>query len=159
MTQLIDLIEDISIFNKTKDGEDYYYSARSFRQTDEFTIEAICHISRNIDEFMIKTNLGYVTFEDVIVSYDRIYKIRFLSIDPINNLCECTCESSIDTDSIDVFAFNYDKKYRNELKRQVAQDLALFPDPDRPLDKLNQVFIKLKNLEFIEDSSEVVKIK
>ena len=159
MTQLIDLIEDISIFNKTKDGGDYYYSARSFRQTDEFTIEAICHISRNIGEFMIKTNLDYATFEDVIVSYDRIYKIRFLSIDPINHVCECTCESSIDTDSIEVYASNYETKYQDALKRQVAQELVLFPEANRPANKLDQVIVDLKALEFSKDSSEVTKIK
>ena len=151
MTQLIDLIEDIKIFRKTEDHKDYYSSAQSFRQIDESTIEAIYHINYYMGEFMIRSNLRYITFEDVIASYDRIYKIRFLSIDPINNICECTCESSIDSNSIEVYASNYDKKYQNELKRQVEQDLVLFPDPNRPTDKLNQVIIELKNLEFIED--------
>lgn len=158
MTQLIDLIEDIKIFNRTEDRKDYYSSARSFRQIDESTIEAICHFSRHIGEFMIRSNIRWITFEDVIASYDRIYKIRFLSIDPINNIYECTCESAIDADSIEVYASNYDKKYQNELKRQVAQDMALFLDPNRPADKLDQVIIELKDLEFIENSSEAIKI-
>lgn len=154
MTQLIDLIEDISIFRKTEDSKDYYSGARSFRQIDKSTIEAVCHVYRSIDDFTIKTNLNDVTIKDVSVSYNRIYTIRFLSVDLINNVCECTCESYIDTDSIEVYAFNYEKKYRNELERQVTQQLESIPDPDRPTDKLDQVIIELKNLEFIEDSSD-----
>lgn len=155
MTQLIDLIEDIEIFRKTEAHNDYYSSARSFRQIDESTIEAICHIYRRIDEFTIRTNLSDVTIKDIHVHYDRIYKIRCLSIDLINNICECTCESYIDTDSIEVYAFNYEKKYRNELERQVTQQLESIPDPERPVDKLNKVYVKLKDLEFIEDSSDL----
>lgn len=155
MTQLIDLIEEVDIFDKTKDLKNYYSRARSFRQIDKSTIEAVCHVYRRIDDFTIKTNLSDVTIEDVSVSYNRIYTIRFLSVDLINNVCECTCESYIDTDSIDVYAFKYDKKYRNELERQVTQRLESIPDPERPADKLNKVYIKLKNLEFIEDSSDL----
>lgn len=155
MTQLIDLIEDISIFRKTEDSKDYYSGARSFRQIDKSTIEAVCHVYRSIDDFTIKTNLNDVTIKDVSVSYNRIYTIRFLSVDLINNVCECTCESYIDTDSIEVYAFNYEKKYRNELERQVTQQLELIPDPERPVDKLNKVYVKLKDLEFIEDSSDL----
>lgn len=155
MTQLIDLIEDISIFRKTEDSKDYYSGARSFRQIDKSTIEAVCHVYRSIDDFTIKTNLNDVTIKDVSVSYNRIYTIRFLSVDLINNVCECTCESYIDTDSIEVYAFNYEKKYRNELERQVTQQLESIPDPERPVDKLNKVYVKLKDLEFIEDSSDL----
>ena len=155
MTQLIDLIEDISIFRKTEDSQDYYSGARSFRQIDKSTIEAVCHVYRSIDDFTIKTNLNDVTIKDVSVSYNRIYTIRFLSVDLINNVCECTCESYIDTDSIEVYAFNYEKKYRNELERQVTQQLESIPDPERPVDKLNKVYVKLKDLEFIEDSSDL----
>lgn len=159
MTQLIDLIEDINVFDRTEDRKDYYSGARSFRQIDESTIEAICHFSSHMGEFMIRTNLRFVTFEDVIVGYDRIDKIRFLSIDPINHVCECTCESSIDTDSIEVYASNYETKYQDALKRQVAQELVLFPEANRPANKLDQVIVDLKALEFSKDSSEVTKIK
>ena len=155
MTQLIDLIEEIDIFDKTKDLKNYYSRARSFRQIDKSTLEAICHIYRCIDEFTIKTNLSDVTIKDIHVHYDRIYRIGCLSIDLINNICECTCESYIDTDSIEVYAFNYKKKYRNELERQVTQQLESIPDPERPVDKLNKVYVKLKDLEFIEDSSDL----
>ena len=159
MTQLIDLIEDISIFRKTEDSKDYYSGARSFRQIDKSTIEAVCHVYRSIDDFTIKTNLNDVTIKDVSVSYNRIYTIRFLSVDLINNVCECTCESYIDTDSIDVYAFKYDKKYRNELERQVTRRLESILDPERPADKLNKVYIKLKNLEFIEESESAKELE
>ena len=158
MTQLIDLIEDISIFNET-DNPRYYSSSRSFRQIDKSTIEAICHIHRRIDDFTIKTNLGDVTIKDVSVSYDRIYEIRFLSVDVINKIYECTCESSIDTNSIEAYAFDCDKKYRNELTRQVVQELAFLSDSEQRSNNLNKVFVKFNDLEFIEDSSEVIKIK
>ena len=159
MTQIIDLIEDIKVFVKTEDLIDYYFGARSFRQIDKSTIEAIYRVHRRLDDFTIKTNRGDVTIKDVSVSYNRIYTIRFLSLDLINHVCECTCESSINTDSIEVFAFNCEKKYRDELERQIIQQLESIPDPNRPEDKLDQVIIDLKDLEFIEDSSEVIKVK
>lgn len=84
MTQLIDLIEDIKIFRKTEDHKDYYSSARSFRQIDESTIEAIYHINYYMGEFMIRSNLRYITFEDVSVSYDRIYEIVFNNLSNVD---------------------------------------------------------------------------
>ena len=125
MTQLIDLIEDIRKFNfDHHDYQGYFSSMRSYRQIDDMTIEAVGDFTHKITDFKIKTNLGDIKIDSFYVTYDRIFTIHFLDIDPINKTAEYTIDSYVDKSSLSITLIECEDRYREEVKRRASERIG-----------------------------------
>ena len=161
MTQLIDLIEDIRKFNfDHHDYRGYFSSMKSYRQIDDMTIEAVGNFTHKITDFKIKTNLGEINIDGFYVTYDRIFTIRFLSVDPINKTVEYIIDSYVDRSSVSITAIKCEDRYLEEVKRQISRQIELglgLLDRKWREPETSKIEVILRDLENAEGSSESIK--
>ena len=164
MTQLIDLIEDIRKFNfDHNEYRGYFSSMKSYRQTDDMTIEAVGNFTRKITDFKIKTNLGEIKIDSYHANYDRIFTIRFfffLSIDPINKTTEYTIESYVSRSSVSITGVKCEDRYRDEVERRILRRIEHgfgLVDSKWREPETSKIEVILRDLENAERSSESIK--
>ena len=162
MTQLIDLIEEIRKFNfDHHDYRGYFSSMKSYRQIDDMTIEAVGDFTHKITDFKIKTNLGEIKIDNFYVNYDRIFTIRFLSVDPINKTTEYTIDSYVSRSSVSITEIECEDRYRDEVKRQVLRRIehgfglldSRWREPET-----SKIEVILLDPEFVESSESIKEL-
>ena len=161
MTQLIDLIEDIRKFNFDHlDYRGYFSSMKSYRQIDDMTIEAVGDFIHKITDFKIKTNLGEIKIDSFYITYDRIFTIHFLDIDPINKTVEYTIDSHVDKSSLSITSIECEDRYHEEVKRRASERIEFgfsLSDSRWREPETSKIEVILRDLENAEGSSESIK--